>query len=56
MKPVCTWTQSSTNRTVTVRGMQEEKGFRKWTSLTANSAEEAAAAGSTGIDSKFQIY
>ena len=50
MKRVYTWTAQPANRTVTVKGMREGKGFRKWTQVTANSAEEAVAAKSAGID------
>ena len=50
MKRVYTWMAQEAMRTVTVAGMQKEKGSRKWTQVTANTAEEANAAQVAGID------
>ena len=50
MKRVYTWTAQPAVRTVTIAGMQAAKGQRKWTQVTANTADEAAAAKAAGID------
>ncbi len=50
MKRVYTWTAQPAERTVTIAGMQAAKGSRKWTQVTANTADEAAAAEAAGID------
>ena len=50
MKRVYTWSAKPALRTVTIAGMQEQKGRRKWTQVTANSAEEAVAAHEAGLD------
>ena len=50
MKNVYTWTAQPAQRTVTIAGMQAEKGHRKWTQVTANTPDEAEAAGITGVD------
>ena len=50
MKRVYTWTAQPAERTVTIAGMQAAKGSRKWTQVTANTADEAAAADAAGID------
>ncbi len=50
MKRVYTWSARPTVRSVTVADMQAQKGRRKWTQVTANTEEEAAAAAEAGID------
>ncbi len=50
MKRVYTWTAQPALRSVTVAGMRAAKGTRKWTQVTANTGEEAAAAETAGID------
>ena len=50
MRRVCTWAARPAVRTVTVADLQAGKGFRKWTRVTANLAEEAHAAHEAGLD------
>ena len=50
MKKVYTWTAQSAMRSVTVNDLQAQKGTRKWVQVTANSAEEAAAAAQAEFD------
>lgn len=50
MRRVYTWTAQPALRTVTIAGMQAVKGKRKWTQVTANTADEAAAAEAAGLD------
>ncbi len=50
MKRVYTWAAQPAERTVTIGDMRAEKGKRKWTQVTANTADEAAAAGQAGLD------
>ena len=50
MKKVYTWTAQPAYRTVTIADLQAQKGSRKWLQVTANSAEEAAAAAEAGFD------
>ena len=50
MKRCYDWNAKEVQRTVTVAGMRGEKGTRKWTQTTANTAEEAAAVAAAGID------
>ena len=56
MKRVYTWTAQPAERTVTIAGMQAAKGTRKWTQVTANTADEAAAAETAGIDMAIGNY
>ena len=56
MKRVYTWTAQPAERTVTIAGMQTAKGTRKWTQVTANTADEAAAAEAAGIDMTIGNY
>ena len=56
MKRVYTWTAQPAERTVTIAGMQAAKGTRKWTQVTANTADEAAAAETAGIDMTIGNY
>ncbi len=56
MKRVYTWTAQPAERTVTIAGMQTAKGTRKWTQVTANTADEAAAAEAAGIDMAIGNY
>ena len=50
MKRVYTWTAKPALRSVTVSEMRANKSRRKWTQVTANSAEEASAAEAAGFD------
>lgn len=50
MAKVYTWTAKPATRSVTIAGMRAEKNRRKWTQVTANTAEEAHAAAAAGID------
>ncbi len=50
VKRVYTWSAKPAVRTVTVADMRADKGQRKWTQVTANSAEEALAAHEAGLD------
>lgn len=50
MKRVYTWAAKPAERTVTVADLQAQKNKRKWTQVTANTAEEAAAAEEAGFD------
>ena len=50
MKKVYTWTAQPAMRSVTVSDLQAQKGTRKWVQVTANSAEEAAAAAQAEFD------
>ena len=50
MKRVYTWTAKPAQRSVTVADLRAHKGTRIWTQVTANTAEEAHAAGEAGFD------
>ena len=50
MKRVYTWAAKPALRSVTIAEMQARKQRRKWTQVTANSAEEASAAETAGFD------
>jgi 3-methyl-2-oxobutanoate hydroxymethyltransferase len=50
MKRIYTWTAQPATRSVTIAGMQAAKGTQKWTQVTANTTDEAAAAEAAGID------
>ena len=50
MKRVYTWAAKPAERTVTVADLRAQKNKRKWTQVTANTAEEAAAAEEAGFD------
>ena len=50
MKRVYTWAAEPAQRSVTVADLQAGKGKRKFTQVTANTADEAAAAEAAGID------
>ena len=50
MKNVYTWAARPARRTVTVADLRAGKGRRKFTQVTANTAEEAAAAAEAGLD------
>ena len=50
MKRVYTWAAKPAERTVTVADLQRQKNKRKWTQVTANTTEEAAAAEEAGFD------
>ncbi len=50
MKRVYTWSAKPALRSVTIAEMQAHKSRRKWTQVTANSAEEASAAETAGFD------
>lgn len=50
MRRVYTWAARPAERTVTVADLQAGKGKRKFTQVTANTADEAAAARAAGID------
>ena len=47
---VCAWSAKPAARTVSVAELRAKKGKRKWTQVTANSAEEARAAREAGLD------
>ena len=50
MKRIYTWAAKPATRNLTVDDLRKNKGKRKFTQVTANTAEEAAAAASAGID------
>ncbi len=50
MKRIYTWAASPAERNWTIADLLAGKGKRKWVQTTANSAEEAAAAETAGID------
>lgn len=50
MKRVYTWAAKPAERTVTIADLRAQKNKRKWTQVTANTAEEAAAAEAAGFD------
>ncbi len=50
MKNVYTWAAKPARRTVTVANHRAGKGQREFTQVTANTAEEAAAAAEAGLD------
>ena len=50
MKNVYTWAAKPAKRTITVGDLKAAKGKRKFTQVTANSAEEAEAAEKAGFD------
>lgn len=50
MKNIYTWAARPARRTVTVADLRAGKGKRKFTQVTANTAEEAAAAAEAGLD------
>jgi len=47
---VYTWAAKPAVRSLTVADLKEGKGKRKWTQVTANTADEAAAAAAAGLD------
>ena len=50
MKRVYTWTAKPAVRNLTIEDLRSGKGRRKFTQVTANTAEEASAAAEAGID------
>ncbi len=50
MKNIFTWAAKPARRTLTVADLRAGKGQRKFTQVTANTAEEAAAAAEAGLD------
>ncbi len=50
MKRVYTWAAKPAHRNITVDDLRKAKGKRKFTQVTANTAEEAAAAQEAGLD------
>ena len=50
MKNIYTWAAKPAKRTLTVGDLKAAKGKRKFTQVTANSVDEAAAAEKAGFD------
>lgn len=50
MKRIYTWAAKPARRSLTVADMRAAKGKKTWTQVTANTADEAHAAGEAGLD------